>query len=92
MLLLVGLVWPYQLTRFCLHWELGARESVGISRAGNGNGTKSLPVNTARPRLNTASATNGGQFEDGEYSAEVTATPTTEVTSGDRRGLKWQRS
>lgn len=92
MLLLVGLVWPYQLTRFCLDWELGASESVGICRACNGNGIKSLPVNTARPRLNTASGTDGGRFEDREYSAEVTATPTTEATSGDRRRLKWQRS
>ncbi|XP_054866100.1 serum response factor-like isoform X2 [Amphiprion ocellaris] len=74
---------------------MGTRSGPGS--AGNGTGLSSLPGNT------TASGTDGGQFEDREFSSEVVYSGSdqdsdsgededTAVSGGDRRGVKRERS
>ncbi len=81
--------------------SMGTR--TGAARAGNGTGLNSLPVNTAGPGANTASDTDGRQFEDREYSTEVIYSGSdqdsdsgdeddTAGSGGDRRGVKRERS
>ncbi|XP_069578166.1 serum response factor-like isoform X3 [Brachyistius frenatus] len=78
----------------------GMGTRTGPGRAGNGSG---LPVSTAGPGPNTASETDGGQFEDREYCTEVVYSGSdqdsdsgddedTAGSGGDRRGVKRERS
>ncbi|XP_070774740.1 serum response factor-like [Enoplosus armatus] len=81
----------------------GMGTRTGVGRAGNGTGVSSLPVNTAGPGQNTTSETDGGQFDDKEYSTEVIYSGSdqdsdsgddedTAGSGGDRRGVKRERS
>ncbi|XP_040891861.1 serum response factor-like isoform X2 [Toxotes jaculatrix] len=81
----------------------GMGTRTGSGRAGNGTGLNSLAVNTAGPGPNTASGTDGGQFEDREYSTEVVYSGSEQDSDsgdeedaagsgGDRRGVKRERS
>ncbi|XP_059186068.1 serum response factor-like [Centropristis striata] len=74
---------------------------TGAGRAGNGTGLNSLPV--AGPGPNPDSGTDGGRFEDREYSTEVVYSGSdqdsdsgddedTAGSGGDRRGVKRERS
>ncbi|XP_026179657.1 serum response factor-like isoform X1 [Mastacembelus armatus] len=78
---------------------MGTRSGAG--RAGNGTGLNSL--NTAGPGPNPGSETDGGQFENREYSTEVVYSGSdqdsdsaddedTTGSCGDRRGVKRERS
>ncbi|XP_076585509.1 serum response factor-like isoform X2 [Chaetodon auriga] len=82
----------------------GMGTRTGTGRAGNGTGISSLTVNTAGPGPNTASETDGGQF-DREYGhvTEVIYSGSdqdsdsgddedTAGSGGDRRGVKRERS
>lgn len=76
--------------------EMGTR--TGPGRAGNGTG-----LNTDGPGQNTTPMTDGGQFEEREYSTEVVysgSEPDSDSgddedaagSGGDRRGVKRERS
>ncbi|XP_051802341.1 serum response factor-like isoform X1 [Acanthochromis polyacanthus] len=77
--------------------ETGMGTRSGPGPAGNRTGLSSLPVNT------TAPGTDGGQFEDREFSSEVVYSGSdqdsdsgededTAGSGGDRRGVKRERS
>ncbi|XP_018530250.1 serum response factor isoform X2 [Lates calcarifer] len=81
----------------------GMGTRTGEGRAGNGTGLSSLAVNAAGPGPNAASETDGGQFEDREYGAEMVYSGSdqdsdsgddedTAGSGGDRRGVKRERS
>ncbi|XP_029010093.1 serum response factor-like isoform X3 [Betta splendens] len=81
----------------------GMGTRTGARRAGNGNGLSIPPVNTAGTVLNTASSTDGGQFENLHYSTEMVYSGSdqdsdsgddedTAGSGGDRRGVKRERS
>lgn len=81
----------------------GMGTRTGAGRAGNGTGLSSLPVNPAGSGHSTVSGTDGGQFEDREYSTEVVYSGSdqdsdsgddedTAGSGGDRRGVKRERS
>ncbi|XP_041839954.1 serum response factor-like isoform X2 [Melanotaenia boesemani] len=73
---------------------------TGSGQAGNGAGLSSLPVSTAGPGSNPGAETDGGRFEDREYSTEVVYSGSDqdsdsgddEGSGGDRRGVKRERS
>ncbi|KAK2817657.1 hypothetical protein Q5P01_025848 [Channa striata] len=80
----------------------GMGSRTGGTRAGNGTGLSSLPIQTGGPGPNSVSGTEGGQFEDPEYSAEVVYSGSdqesdsgddedTAGSGGDRRGVKRER-
>nr|XP_020475869.1 serum response factor-like isoform X2 [Monopterus albus] len=81
----------------------GMSTRTAVGRAGNGTELNSLPVNTAVTGANTVSVTDGGQFEDRDYSTEVVYSGSdqdsdsgddedTAGSGGDRRGVKRERS
>lgn len=81
--------------------EMGTR--TGGGRADNGPGLNSLPVNAAGPGHNATPGTDGGQFEDRDYTTEVVysgSDPDSDSgededapgSGGDRRGVKRERS
>ncbi|KAF3688233.1 Serum response factor [Channa argus] len=80
----------------------GMGTRTGGARAGNGTGLSSLSVNTSGPGPNAVSGTDGGQFENREYSTEVVYSGSdqdsdsgddedTAGSGGDRRGVKRER-
>ncbi|KAM3622834.1 uncharacterized protein V6R79_003729 [Siganus canaliculatus] len=73
---------------------------TGAGRIGNGTGLISIPVNSAGPGPNTASVTEGGQFDDScevicsgsEQDSDSGEDEDTAGSGGDRRGVKRERS
>lgn len=77
--------------------EMGSR--AGPGRVGNGTGLSSLPVSSSGPGPGTTASadTQGGRFEDREYSGSEQDSDSgdeedTVSAGGDRRGVKRERS